>query len=155
MGVERNSHRIAIVVRKMGSNFVILVCISQVASLQCYICVPPKYKGTQSPPCEFDAHQWGTLETCPEDSQFCLTSVQNYQGTEVHVRECGKMDGGGISPEFKDDCVNEMTDKTQGYICYCKGDGCNKGLGHHNSATQSKLTLGLLGPVLLSYYLAK
>ena len=47
-----------------------------VASLDCYVCVPPKYKGTRSPPCEFDAHDWGVLETCPQQSNVCIASVQ-------------------------------------------------------------------------------
>merc|ERR1712212_1102259 len=158
MGVERNSYRIAKVVYKMESKLVLLVfvfavSISQVASLQCWVCVPPKWKGTQSPPCEFDAHQWGVLETCPEESNVCLTSVQTFEGVQVHVRECGEMKG-GIN-EISDECMShntEKTEKTEGSICYCKEDGCNRGLDPHNSATQSKITLALLGPVLLSYY---
>merc|ERR1719290_645091 len=141
----------------MGSNFVVLLVfvlafsISQINALQCYVCVPPKWKGTQSPPCEFDAHQWGTLETCPEDSNVCLTGFQHFEGIDAYVRECGTMEGGVY--DIQDDCMNEATDKTEGYVCYCQKDGCNRGL-EHNSATTTQVTLTLLlGPVLLSYYL--
>merc|ERR1711973_67541 len=109
--------------------------ISEVASLDCYVCVPPKYKGTRSPPCEFDAHDWGVLETCPQQSNVCIASVQEYQGVTVHVRECGEMKGGIY--DIQDHCVQELTDKTTGYICACHTDGCNKGLG--NSAKTAQL----------------
>jgi len=132
---------------------VIAISISQIDSLQCYVCIPPKFKGTQAPDCEFDAHKWGVLETCPPQDDVCLSAVQSFEGVEVHTRECGQMKGGYV--DIRDDCTHELTGKTHGYVCYCKEDGCNKGL-EHNAATTSKATgaLALLIPVL-SYYLSK
>ena len=77
-----------------------------------------------------------------------------YKGVEVHVRSCGKMEGGII--DIQDECTPESTSRTSGYVCYCKEDGCNKGL-EHNAATKSNAAgaLALLVPVLAYYCFSK
>merc|ERR1719312_1547808 len=88
--------------------------------------------GVRSPQCEFDSHDWGILEQCPPDANMCMTSVQVYEGTKVHLRKCGKMEGGFYN--IQDNCVDEITEKTSGYLCYCKEDGCNRGHGHNSAS---------------------
>ena len=64
------------------------------------------------------------------------------------------MEGGYV--DIRDDCTHELTGKTTGYVCYCKEDGCNRGL-EHNAATKSNATgaLALLVPVLAYYCFSK
>ena len=92
-----------------------------------------------------------SLNNIPPKKSSCYKLINNlfrlleYQGVTVHIRECGEMKGGIY--DIQDHCVQELTDKTTGYICACHTDGCNKGLGNSAKTAQLNSILLILAPL--------
>ena len=92
-----------------------------------------------------------SLNNIPPKKSSCYKLINNlfrlleYQGVTVHIRECGEMKGGIY--DIQDHCVQELTDKTTGYICACHTDGCNKGLGNSAKIAQLNSILLILAPL--------
>ena len=107
-------------------------------------------------PDDFDLEERGPFDPqikqyIPLEGSSCYKLINNlfrlleFQGVTVHVRECGEMKGGIY--DIQDHCVQELTDKTTGYICACHTDGCNKGLGNSAKTAQLNSILLILAPL--------